>query len=71
MLFVLQAAQSVNMEKQENSYTRNCDAKQLCSVIRKELAEEMARAGMGNNLNSAGKCRTMAVLKSTLRLMKQ
>ena len=39
--------------------------KHSCAVIRKERAEELARAGMGNN--AARKRRAMAVLKSALR----
>ena len=35
-------------------------AKQLCAVIRKERAKELAKAGMGNN--AARKRRAMAVL---------
>ena len=52
------------MEKQENRDTCNSNAKQLCTVIIEEQAEELARAGMG--LNTARKCSTMADLKSTL-----
>ena len=54
------------MEKQENSDSdsdiRDRDAKQLCPMIRKERAEELARAGIGNN--AARKRHTTAVLKS-------
>ena len=67
----LQAPLAVKMEKQENRYIRNPDAaevKQLCSVIRKERAEELARAGMGNN--AARKRSTMAVLKSDPKISK-
>ena len=52
------------MEKQENREIRDRDAKQLCAVIRKERAEELARAGMGNN--AARNRRAMAVLKCAL-----
>ena len=38
------------MEKHENREIRDRDAKQLCAVIREERAEELARAGMGNNV---------------------
>ena len=37
------------MEKKENSDIRDRGAQQLCTVIREEQAEELARAGMGNN----------------------
>ena len=60
----LQAPQAVKMEKQENHNISDSDAKQPCSVIREEQAEELARAGMGNN--ATRKCCTMAVLKSAL-----
>ena len=58
--------EAVKMEKQENldSDISDCDTKQLCAMIREERAEELARAGMGNN--AAWRCSTMAVLKSTL-----
>ena len=58
--------QAVKMEKQENCDIRDRDAnlKQLCAVIKKQQAEEMARAGMGKN--AARKRRTMAVLNSAL-----
>ena len=54
------------MEKQENRYSdisyRN--TKQLCAMIRKQRAEELARAGMANN--AARRHRAMAVLESSL-----
>ena len=55
------------MGKQENRDIRDRDADwavPLGTVIRKERAEELARAGMGNN--AARNRRAMAVLKSAL-----
>ena len=60
----LQAPQAVKVEKQENSDICDRNAKQLCAVMRKERAEELARAGMANN--AARRQRVMAVLKSAL-----
>ncbi len=65
----LQAPQTVGMERQEHDHNHDrdiChrDAKKLCAVIRKERADETARAGMGNN--AARKRRALAVLKSSL-----
>ena len=40
------------------------NAKQLCTMIREERAEELSRAGMENN--AARKRRAMAILKSAL-----
>ena len=42
------------MGKQDNRDICDRDAKQLCTVIREEQAEEeLARAGMGNNAAAA------------------
>ena len=59
----LEAPQAVKMEKQENRDRdiSDCDMKQLCDMIRKERAKELARAGMANN--AARRRRAMAVLK--------
>ena len=48
----------------ENRDIRDRNTKQLCAVIRQELAKELARAGMGNN--AARNRRAIAVLKSAL-----
>ena len=55
-----QAPQAVKMEKQKNSDFSDRDTKHLCAMIREEGAEELAKAGMGNN--AARKRRAMAVL---------
>ena len=60
----LEAPQAVKMEKQENNDICDRDAKQLCTVMREERAEELARAGMANN--AARRRRAMALLKSAL-----
>ena len=58
----LQAPQSVKRGKVENHDICDRDVRQLCATIRKERAEELARAGMENN--AARKRRAMAILKS-------
>ena len=58
----LQAPQAVKRGKVENRNICDRDVKLLCATIKKERAEELARAGMENN--AARKRRAMAILKS-------
>ena len=58
----LQAPQAVKRGKVDNRDICDRDVKQLCATIKRERAEELARAGMENN--AARKRRAMAILKS-------
>ena len=63
----LQAPQAVKMEKQENRDRdiSDRDTKQLCAMIRKQRAKELARIGMANNAARRHRA-ALAVLKCAL-----